>query len=140
MKQTTDLMYYGLNGQPDTTASTYDCQQSPLRRICNPASVNSGFAIHTATNLLRRALLVLTLLAGWGISSQAQERVALNFNGNYDQGGNIPYSAYSSYDDSYVVEVEVYCSRAQNGYGIGGVGAYCQWGDVNPSCNLICLC
>ena len=73
MKQTTDLMHYGLNEQPDTTATTYNCQLSPLCRICNPTPMNSGFAIHTATNLLRRALLLLTLLAGWGMSAVAQE-------------------------------------------------------------------
>lgn len=139
MKKITNLMHYGLNGQPDTTAKTYDCHQliHPLCRICNPTPVNSRLAIHSATNLLRRAFLIL-MLTGWGNSVVADTRVRLNFTGDYNNGVNIRYSEYSNYEDSYSIEVEVACTDAQNGYGIGGVCQYNGWSDFNPAWYLYC--
>ena len=91
MKQTTDLILglrsssAGLlpkgskNGLPDTTApiGSYHCHKDSLHHS-------------SATSLLRRALLVLTLLAGWGMSSVAQTEVDITdtFMTNYSLWGD----------------------------------------------------
>ena len=109
MKQITDLMYYRLNGQPDTIATTYNChchKHSPLCRICNPTPVKSGFAIHTATNLLRRAFLVLMLLAGWGSNAVAQETNLWTGSSN---GVQFTSSDFSSVDQD-IDKLRVYIS------------------------------
>ena len=58
-------------------------------------------------NTLRRAALLLTLLAGWGSNAVADTRVDLNVqlsNSDTNDGSKIALSEFSSYDDACVVE------------------------------------
>lgn len=79
-----------------------------------------------SSQILRTLLLTVILLAGWGSSAVADERVTIlnvtSGNGDYS---SIDYSAFGSYDDSYTIELSYHNTQNQaiNNWGIGKLGA-----------------
>ena len=116
MKQTIDLMHYGLNGQPDTTATIGSSH-------CHFHSHHHYFSAHS---LLRRVFLLLTLLAGWGNVAVAQDVATLWVGSTTDQitlSGETLFNGLSSIEDKSKAYLNIYTN--DDGLSV----FYADWGN-----------
>ncbi len=120
MKQTIDLMHNGLTAKPGISATIGSSH-------CHSYSNHHHPSAHT---LLCRAILLLTLLVGWGMNAMAQDRITLQTESADNQGVNVRKAQFSSFDGSCAVEINV--EKISGDYlaagdGIGGIGPWSAW-------------